>query len=112
TRGDTHRATVLLRAGNPVGHPRIRRQVIDLRGGLVEPRAPGWLLEPRVLRDDRALIAGRNHAIRVVWCVPSRMVVAPAGRSSRLPPGPAAVGRVVDRGVRNVDAIRVPGIDG
>src|SRR4029077_21068147 len=55
-RGD--RAGVLLRGVDPVWKRVVRRDVIDLVGGLVVPRAPG---EAAVERDCRALIDAEQH---------------------------------------------------
>ena len=72
------RAAVLLRAGHPVRKAIVGGDVIDLRGRLVVPRAPG---RGAVHADDRALIAAENHPVRIVRIDPELVIIVAAGRA-------------------------------
>src|SRR5207247_6869141 len=68
-RAHRHRARVLLRADDPVREAIVDRCVINLRGGLIEPGAPGHVARiggARVAGDARALVAGDDQAVRIV----------------------------------------------
>ena len=112
-RPDTHGAAVLLRAGHPVRKRVVRRDPVDLRRGLVQPRAPRRVLAEPLHRDDRALIAAENHAVAVRRIDPELMVVVTAGRSlERLAERSSAIARSVHAGVRYVHEILILRIDG
>src|SRR5262249_56124128 len=82
--GCANRATVLLRARHPVRKPVVRRDVIELRGGLVVPRTP---CRAAVKADDRPLIAPDNHPVPLTAIHPNLLIISSAARP--LPPRPA-----------------------
>ena len=103
-------AAVLLRAGQPVGKAVVGGDVIELRGRLVVPGAPGLRA---VDGHDRALVAGDGDARGIVGRDPHLVIVVAAGRRlDRRAPGAPAVGRLVDAGVGHVDDVGVLRIDG
>ena len=112
-RPHAHGAAVLLRAGHPVRERVVRRDPVDLRRRLVQPRAPRRMLAEPLHRDDGALIAAENHAVAVRRIDPELMVVVTAGRSlERLAERSSAIARSVHAGVRYVHEILILRIDG
>jgi hypothetical protein len=65
--GRRRRTAVLLRTVDPVGKLIVYGDVIKLAGGLVVPGAPGFT---GVARDDGALVAAHDHALRIIWIDP------------------------------------------
>src|SRR5438445_13893278 len=106
TAGPAHAGVVLLRAAHAVGEVIGRRDVIELRGGvvLVAPRLP------TVERHVRAAVVRLDHALRVVGGDPHVVVVAVriAEDFERL----GAIGGLVGQHVQRVDGVRVLGIGG
>src|SRR6267143_1337710 len=81
-RAHRHRTRVLLRADDPVGKAIVDRRVVDLRCGLIEPRAPGHIARiggARVAGDDRALVARDDQNLGLVWRNPHLVVIVAAG---------------------------------
>ena len=103
------RAAILLRAIEPVGEAIVGGDVIDLRGGLVVPGAPGLRA---IHGDHRALVAREHHAVAVFGIDPELVIVVAAGRALDGNPRLAGVERHVGRGVDVVGAVGVGGIDG
>jgi hypothetical protein len=83
--------------------------VIDLRGGLVVPGAPGLCA---VDGDDRALIAGEDHTVSIFGIDPELMIVITAGRALDGDPCLAGVEGHVGGCVDVVCAVGVRGVDG
>ncbi len=80
-RAHRHRAAVLLRADHPVREAVVDRCVVDLRRGLIEPRAPGHRARiggTRVAGDDRALVARDDQDVRVLGRDPHLVVIVAA----------------------------------
>ena len=74
-------ARVLLRSRYPVWKTIVDGKMINLRGRLVHPGAPGdvaRIVGARIVRDDSTLITGDDHRIGVVRRNPRLMVVVAA----------------------------------
>src|ERR1041385_4912565 len=69
-------AAILLRAVNVVRKIIVNRHVIELCGRLIEPTAPG---AAAIHAYAHALIAAKNHALRIAWIDPQGMVVIATG---------------------------------
>src|SRR5262249_55057758 len=69
-------AAVPLRAVNAIGKLVINRNVIELGCGLVVPRTPGL---SAIHAYAGALIAAKNHALRIGRINPERVVIVAAG---------------------------------
>src|SRR6202790_5180397 len=76
--GRRNRATILLRAINPVRKSIVGAYVIHLSGWLVVPGTPGFAA---VARDDGSLIASQNHSLRFIRVDP-QLVIIVAARSA------------------------------
>ena len=93
-RSHGHGAAVLLRARDPVWESIVDRDVINLRDGLIQPRAPlhlGNVVFARVGRDDRPLIAREDDDVGVVRRHPYPLVIVATGRAAERHPRFAAV---------------------
>src|SRR5213076_878310 len=101
------RARVLLRRVDERRPRVVDRDVIDLLGRLVVPRAPR---RPAVERDDGALIVAEQHALAVGGIDPQLLRVVAAGRAFEAGEGVAAVGGFIARGVDGVDDVGVLGV--
>src|SRR5262249_11739594 len=75
---DAHRAALLLPGAHPIGEGRGDARVVELRGGLVEPRAPGLAA---VERDQGTLDAHERDDRGIVRIDPQVLVVI-ASRSA------------------------------
>src|SRR6202167_2631842 len=89
TTGDADRTALLLAAADAIGECRSDRDVINLRGGLVVPGAPGG---SAVDGDESALVAHEKNNVGVVGIDPEILIVVAAGRAAKSEPGFAAVG--------------------
>src|SRR5262249_10377415 len=105
---DVNAAGILLRAVDVVGKLIVDGNVVELRGGLVIPAAPG---ASAVHADACALVAAKDHSLWVGGINPERVIVVAAGRTLDGDEGFPGVGGAVQRDIRNVDRIRVLGID-
>src|SRR5438270_7804425 len=76
--GNACRAALLLSPVDPVREAIIRNHVIELRGGLVVPRAPSL---PAVHTNGCALVAGQRDDLRILGIDPNCVVVVAAGRA-------------------------------
>src|SRR5215210_4703919 len=101
-------AAVLLRTRDPVREAIVGGDMINLRGWLVVPRAPCGCA---VKRHDRALIAGEDHAFRIVRINPELVIVVPTWRTFDWRPCFAGVGRAIHRRIHYVDNISIFWID-
>ena len=95
-RRNPHSTAVLLGAGGPVRKTIVGRDVVELRGRLVVPRAPS---NCAVFGDDSALIAGKDHAFRVVGINPELVIIIAARRAPDGRPILAAVSGTIKRSV-------------
>ena len=107
--GDAHRAALLLAAADLVGELVARLDVVELRGRLVVPGAPG---AAAVGADHRALVGGEQDDVRVVRVDPDVLVVVAARRAAQAGPGLAAVLRAHGDDGGAVDDVRVLRVDG
>src|ERR1700693_3158901 len=107
-RENHHRAAVLLRAVEMVWERIVGRYVVELPGRLVEPRRPG---RAGVEAHARPLIAGQRHTRRIGRIDPELVKVVATRRALDRGKMSAAVGRAVERGVRDVDQVGVLRID-
>src|SRR5438270_6563883 len=94
----------LLRTVNPVWKPIVRSHVVELRCRLVIPSAPGGA---PIHTDDRALIAGKCHGLRMLAADPNTLVVIATRSAPESNKRFAAVTRFPSGGVRHVDDIRI-----
>ena len=95
---------LLLPTAHAVGKVEICGDVIECRGGLVEPRAPRLAT---IHGDDRALIAGDDHGVRVLRIDPDPMVVVAAGCTAQCAERLAAVHRLPRHDARRIHDIRI-----
>src|SRR5205085_5827619 len=72
------RAALLLAAVDPIWELVVGRDVVELRGRLVVPTAPG---APAVDRDGRALIRREQDDCGVLGVYPDGVIVVAAGRA-------------------------------
>src|SRR5258706_13337855 len=103
-RGRADRAAILLRAGHPVRKTIVCGDMIDLGGGLVVPGTPR---NSSIHRNDSALIAAEDHALRIVRINPELMIIVAARRALDRCPGPTQVRRSIDRCVGNVNHVGI-----
>src|ERR1051325_51902 len=85
---------VLLRTGDPVRKAKVCCDVINLRGWLVVPRAPGRCA---VDSYDRPLIAADDHSFRIVGINPELVIIVTAGRTFDGRPSLSAISRPIHR---------------
>src|SRR5215204_4597695 len=104
TRRSADGAAVLLRTGDPIREAIVGGDMINLRGWLVVPRAPCGCA---VKCNDRALIAGEDHASRIVRLNPEFLIVVSPGRTVDSRPCFAGVGRAIQGRSHYVDNISV-----
>ena len=101
-------AAFLLSAAEPIREGAIRGDVEHLRGGLVVPGAPGGAA---VHGDDRPLVSGEEHHVRIDRVDPDAVVVVasrrPAQGGERLP----SVGGLPDHHAGGEHDVRVSGMD-
>src|SRR5215217_3698972 len=108
TRRSADGAAVLLRTGDPVREAIVGGDMINLRGWLVVPRTPCGCA---IKRNDRALIAGEDHASRIVRINPELVIVVPTRRTFDRRPCFAGVDRAIHRRIHYVDNVCVFWID-
>ena len=101
-------AAILLRAINVVREIIVNRHVIELRRGLVIPTAPGMA---RVHADAGALVAAKNHPLRIAGINPQSVIVIAAGRALDGDKSFSRIRGAIDGDVRNIDGVRIFGID-
>ena len=104
----TDGARVLLRPVHPVGIRIVDRDVIDLVGGLIVPRAPG---SAAVQGHDRALVESQQDTLAVGGVDPHLLRVVAPGSALETGERGAAVGGLVAGRVDGVDDVGVPGVD-
>ncbi len=105
--GDGDGAALLLSAVDPIGRLVIGDDVIELRGGLVVPTAPGAAV---VDGDGGALIGGEEDDVGVQGIDPDGVVVVAAGGAFDGGEGLAGVVGAVGGGVGDVDDVLVFGV--
>ena len=105
---DPRRPTLLLPPVYPIGVASIGYDVIELRRGLVKPRAPG--LTP-VHGHDGALVPGEQDDLGVAWIDPESMIVVAPGSAAQRRERRSAVGGLPGDDVRDVHDVGVLGID-
>src|ERR1035437_5711823 len=105
---DAGGAALLLSPVDPIGRLAVDDDVIELRGGLVVPTAPGGAV---VDRDGGALVGCQQDDVGVQRIDPDGVVIVAAGRA--LDGGEALAGVVgaVGGGVGDVEDVLVPGVD-
>src|ERR1022692_4552839 len=106
--GDGGGSALLLPAVDPVGRLVIGDDVIELRGGLVVPTAPGSAV---VDGDGGALIGGEEDDVGVQGIDPDGVIIVAAGRALDGGETVAGVVAAVGGGVGDVDDVLVFGID-
>src|ERR1051325_8284731 len=82
--------------------------MINLRSGLVVPRAPRCCA---VNGDDRALVTGDDHSFRIVGINPELVIIIAARRAFDRRPSLPSVSRAIDGGIHYVDDVGVLRID-
>ena len=102
--GNADRAALLLPAVDPVGELIVGRDVVQLRGRLVVPGAPG---PAAVDRDDGPLVRGEEHDVGLQRVDPDPLVVVAAGRALDRRPRLAAVVRSIRGDVADKDDVGV-----
>src|SRR5712692_10420138 len=100
----SHCIAVLLRAVNPVRKLVVRHHVIELPSRLIEPGAPRLAA---VARNNRALIATKNHPPRLVGINPKFVVVVAPRRAFECGERLTSVMRLISCGVRDEHSIGV-----
>ncbi len=103
--GDGDRGLVLLRAVDPVGDALVHRHAVDLGRRLVVLARPG---AAAVQADPGAAVVAQDHALGLVGVDPQVVVVAEARADDG--EGAAAVDRLVQLDVREVDGVGLPRI--
>src|SRR5713226_5640687 len=98
------RTAVLLRAVNPVRKLVVRHHVIELPSRLIEPGTPSLAA---VARNNRALIATKNHPPRLVGINPKFVVVVAPRRAFECGKRLTSVMRLISCGVRDEHSIGV-----
>src|SRR5262249_17317539 len=106
--GHRGRTALLLAPINPVRELVVGDDMVELRGRLVVPCAPGLA---SVHRDNRPLIACKQHDLGQNGIDPDGVVVVPARRTLDGVPGPAAIARAIGRSIRDKYGVRVLGMD-
>src|SRR6185369_6477210 len=91
-------AAILLRAVNVVREIVVNRHVIELRSRLIEPGAPG---DAAVNAYARALVAAKNHALRVAGIDPEGVIVVAARRAFDGSESFSCIGGAINRDVGN-----------
>src|SRR5690348_3586268 len=107
-RNDRDGPTVLLRSRSPIWKSVIESDMIYLGRRLVIPRTPCF---GAVLGHNRALIAAKNHPIRIVRVDPQLMIIVAARRAFYRGESSAAVGRFICRSVTDINDIWIFGVD-
>ena len=98
-----------MRAIYPIGKAVVCDHVIELGRWLVVPRCPG---PGAIHADDNSLIAGQNHAGRIVGVKPQAVVIIAAGSALDGVKSFPAVGGSIRRGITHIDYIRILAIHG
>src|ERR1035438_6054884 len=106
--GDGGGSALLLPAVDPVGRLVIGDDVIELRGGLVVPTAPGSAV---VDGDGGALIGGEEDDVGVQGIDPDGVIIVAAGRALDGGEGPAGVVGAVGGSVGRSEEVLVLGVD-
>ena len=106
--GGAHRAALLLSAVDPIGEAIVGDHVIELRGRLVVPGAPGLAA---VQADGGTLVGCQQDDAGVVGVDPDGVIIVAAGRAFDGGETGAAIDRAVGGGVGDVDDVLVFGID-
>ena len=102
--GGAGRAAFLLAAVDPVGKLVVGDDVIELRGRLVVPGAPGFAA---VDGDGRALIGGEDNDFGILGIDPDGVVVVAAGSAFDGGEGCAGVGGAVGGSVGDIDDVLI-----
>src|SRR6185436_14364882 len=102
--GRSDRPALLLAAVYPIRYLVVGDHVVELRSGLVVPRAPRF---SAVDGDRRTLIGREEHDVRIVGIDPNAMVVVTAGRALDRSERLATVHRAICRRVSRIDDVRI-----
>src|SRR5271157_610248 len=105
---DAHRPALLLAAVDPVWKLVVGDDVVELRGRLVVPGAPGLAV---IHADGGALVDGQEDDIGVVGIDPDGVIVVTAGRAFDGRKTLAGVGGAVSGCVGDIHHVAVLGID-
>src|SRR5258708_6881522 len=105
---NVYAAAILLRAVNVVREFIVDRNVVELRGGLVVPTAPGVAA---IYAHARALIAAKDHALRIAGIDPQSVIVIAAGRALDGHKVLACVSGAIDGNVGQVNGVGIFGIN-
>src|SRR5215831_3141943 len=95
---------VLLRAGDPIRESAVGRDVINLRSGLVVPGTPR---HRGIDTNNRTLIAAEHHAVRIVRIDPELMKIVAGWVTFNRCPRLACITRTIDRGIHDIDQVRI-----
>src|SRR5438105_8172337 len=104
---DSHRTALLLSAVKPVRKRVVSANVIQLRSGLVIPRAPALA---SIHSDDRALVRTEKNNVGTPRIDPNILIVVPAGSASPAFPRCAPVRRFPTHHARPLTDRRTLGI--
>src|SRR5437763_1329261 len=102
------RAAFLLRAVDRVRKAIVGGDVIELRGGLVVPRAPGGAT---VDCDDRALVGGERNDLGIFGIDPDALVIVAARRAFHHREAFPSVARTIQRRVWYIHGVSVFWVD-
>src|SRR4029077_5932473 len=102
--GDAGGAAFLLAAVDPVGRLIVGADVVELRGGLVVPTAPGGAV---VDADGSSLVGGEQDDVRIVGIDPDGVIVVAAWRALDGSEALAGICGAVGGGVGDVDDVFV-----
>src|SRR5580692_6582250 len=106
--GDSGRATFLLSAVYPVGKWIVGNDVIELRGGLVVPGAPGFAA---VDGGGGALVCGEQNNSRIFGIDPDGVIVVAAGSAFDGGKIHAAIAGAIGGSVADINDVRIFGRD-
>src|SRR6266404_768561 len=105
---DIDAAAILLRAVNVVWEFVVHGYVVKLRGGLVVPAAPCMAA---IHGDSGALVAAKDHSLRVAGIDPKSVIVIAAGSAFGGNKILSCISGTVNRYIGQVNGLRVFGID-
>ncbi len=101
---NAHRAAILLPAADEVRKRIAGLDVIELGGGLVEPRAPGFAA---IDGHKRTLVARQKNDARVIRIDPKILIIVTTGRATQAGPGLSAIRGLHGHNACGVDDVRI-----
>src|SRR5260221_4222782 len=101
-------AAILLRAVNVIREVVVNRNVIELRGRLVIPAAPG---AAGVHAYACALIAAKNHTLWIAGINPESVIVVASGRALDRDKSLSSIGGAIDGDIGDVDGVGIFRVD-